>query len=365
MAAPYQVKFCYELNKYFETEFWFYKHIESSRPNWWKISLGDKCKVLKNSFFLPLLNYNSFGILNAISKYDPDIVLLGGFFFPSHFLIKRWAKKNDKVIIIANERIEYENLSPIKRIFKKLYYTVIFKFFQDIDAFFALGSDVTAQHINVFGYKSLKYISYDVRYAQDIDTNLVLTKELDQECTRILFPNRLIKKYNPLFVLAVFKELCRKHDNLVMHMNAEGDLRDGCEKILVEYNLEEKVFFIDSIKDWNDLPALYSNSDVSIFACTDSNGPNTLIESMAAGMGVVMCNTILNTHEYAIDSLNCFKVEYEIDAFVNAIEKYISKPDLIVQHGLISKKLVYQRSIEGTAIFYKEILEKIYNERTN
>ena len=86
---------------------------------------------------------------------------------------------------------------------------------------------------------------------------------------------------------------------------------------------------------------------------------------MAAGMGIVMCNTILNTNEYAIDALNCFKVEYEIDAFVSAIEKYISKPDLIVQHGLKSKKLVYQRSIEGTALFYKDILEKIYYEHIN
>ena len=50
MASPYQVKYCYALQKYFNCEFWFYEYPAKSRPNWWGIELGDKCKILSKVF---------------------------------------------------------------------------------------------------------------------------------------------------------------------------------------------------------------------------------------------------------------------------------------------------------------------------
>lgn len=362
MAAPYQIKFCNELNKYFEIEFWFYKYIEKTRPDWWKIPLGEKCKIIENSFYIPIFNYNSFGLVKKIANYRPDVIILGGFFFPSHYNVKKWAKKNNKLIIISNEKIEYDSLNLVSKIIKKIYYTLLFTFFKDIDYFLALGSEVADQHATKFNFKKLKEITKNVRYAQDIDVNIKRHKTLHASKIRLIFPNRLINKYNPIFIIEVFNCLCKKHDNLLLNLNAFGDLRDECEKKIIEYEIRDKVKFLDDINNWNDLPDVYIDSDIALFACTDSNGPNSLIESMAAGLGVVMCDTISNTDEYAIDNINCFKVELDLNSFITAIERYITNPALVLGHGTQSKKLVFNRSIEGTALLYKEILENLYNE---
>jgi len=79
MASPYQVKLCYSLQKYFDTEFWFYVRREANRPKWWEIPLGDKCKILKLSGLAPKIGYFSFGIFYDLLRFKPDIIWLGGF----------------------------------------------------------------------------------------------------------------------------------------------------------------------------------------------------------------------------------------------------------------------------------------------
>jgi hypothetical protein len=71
MASPYQVKFCYALEEYFETEFWFYVHIDETRPDWWKIPLGDKCKIMNYSGKIPFLGYFSIGLFIELIRSKP------------------------------------------------------------------------------------------------------------------------------------------------------------------------------------------------------------------------------------------------------------------------------------------------------
>lgn len=77
IASPYQVKFCYALQQYFDAEFWFYEYVGSERPQWWKIPLGDKCKIMKLSGKFPKVGYYSFGVFIDLIRFNPDIILLG------------------------------------------------------------------------------------------------------------------------------------------------------------------------------------------------------------------------------------------------------------------------------------------------
>ena len=79
MAAPYQVKFCYALQEYFDAEFWFHVYLEPHRPDWWKTELGDKCKILNNVVFKRSRRYLSLDIIKELNRFDPDLVVLGGF----------------------------------------------------------------------------------------------------------------------------------------------------------------------------------------------------------------------------------------------------------------------------------------------
>ena len=114
MAAPYQVKFCYALQEYFDAEFWFYVQRENDRPVWWEIPLGEKCKVLSDGRLfkkyrnLPNLGYYSFSLIKEIIKYKPDIVLLGGFMI-WHFLIMLIAKLMGSKVAIMSESVRQVN----------------------------------------------------------------------------------------------------------------------------------------------------------------------------------------------------------------------------------------------------------------
>lgn len=85
MASPYQVKFCYALQSYFDTEFWFYVKRETNRPLWWEVDLGDKCIILSDAIkFIKIKNVPDFGYMSIKMIYrliqtKPDIVVFGGF----------------------------------------------------------------------------------------------------------------------------------------------------------------------------------------------------------------------------------------------------------------------------------------------
>lgn len=356
MAAPYQVKLCQELQTFYNAEFWFYVHLESNRPNWWAIPLGDKCKVLDGSFFLPGLNYNNLKIKKYLNAFDPDIILLGGFFFPTHYWIKNWCHKRNKVVVVLSERITFFNLTKIERGIKLLIKKFLLSFFKDIDLLFALGEYAKEQYVSVFGFCPGKVVV--TQYPQDIDENLDHPLRETNTLNTFLFPNKLTLKYNPIFALTVFNSIHSQFPYFTLRMNAVGDLRSECEKYIKANQLDESVLFLDEINAWNELPLIYKNADIALFTAVDSNGPNTLIECMASGTGIIMSKYIHNTQEYAINEKSCFICDLQENEFSEAAIKYIKTEGLITEHGRLGKRLVAGRSVKETAIIYHQILEE-------
>jgi glycosyltransferase involved in cell wall biosynthesis len=187
--------------------------------------------------------------------------------------------------------------------------------------------------------------------------NLSHTLRKTSEIKTIIFPNRLDKSYNPIFALQVFKAVNKLYPGLILIMNTTGELKEQCISFIHNNNLTSSVEFLDKIMAWDELPEIYRKADIALFTATDSNGPNTLIECMASGTGVVMSKYIHNTGAYAIDKENCFICDLDIQSYVNAIVQYIEIDGLIAKNGIQSKKLVANRSIQATAKLYFEIIE--------
>src|SRR5690606_30819471 len=76
IPAPYQVKFCDELNKFFDCEFWFYENIPERRPKFWRIPLNEKCKIIPNVFFKNKGRHFTFSHISMLNKFKPDYVIL-------------------------------------------------------------------------------------------------------------------------------------------------------------------------------------------------------------------------------------------------------------------------------------------------
>lgn len=362
MAAPYQVKFCEALQQYYQAKFWFYVHLEKDRPEFWKIPLGDHCEILESSKNIRFFGYFNFRVFKKLNAFNPDIIIMGGFFIPMHLLVLLWAKLNQKKVIFYSETLELNRFSihPFLFQLKRRLRQFTLLFFKPMDRLFAMGPNVVNQFIELYKYPASKVRL--TRYPQDIDMHLKHEKRNKQanDALLILFPGRLEDAYNPLFAIEVFAELHKNHSHLKMKMNAHGSMRKQCEAFIIEKGLQHQIQFIDGISNWNDLHLIYKDADILFIPAKNSNGPNTLIEGMASGMGVVISDQIFNVSEYLVHETNGYILPLTIHSMKAGIEQYIHNPALIDIHGAISKENVQQRSASGTAKLYHQLITEIY-----
>jgi len=362
MAAPYQVKFCYALQKHYDAEFWFYVRRESDRPKWWEIPLGDKCKVMKWSGVFPRIGYYSFGVFFELLRFRPHIIMLGGF-MKWHWIILKIAKLFNKKVIIMTEPIRYvssdsdtsqvlmskenapKSLEKIKSAFKAA------------DLFVGMGSVAKEQLRKEFEFNEEKVTS--IQYPQDIEAyfNHPLRQEKQKQDYTILFANRLIDRYQPIFALEVFKRLKEKYPNIKLLMNNDGPLKGQCLSY-IGYNELKDVEFLQEIDSWNNMHEVYKKADILILPATYSNGNMSIIEAAASGMGIVISNQINHVDKFARNGENCYICDLNIESFVDAIENYIEKPSIFAEYGCEVRKLVEGLKNENVAMKYVEMFER-------
>lgn len=362
MAAPYQVKFCYDLQEYFDAEFWFYEHTDETRPDWWKIPLGEKCKVMKASGKFPKVGYFSFGLFIDMLRFKPDIVVLGGF-MKWHILVLYFAKILGAKVAVMSEPLRYvsnddqdsTHLITKENSTRKI--NLIKKLFKKVDLYIGMGEVAKNQFLEEFGFPEDKVTS--LSYPQDIEeyyNHPLRVKKLEDPIT-LLFANRLVERYQPLMALELLRRLSLKYPNIKMLMNASGSQKEKCVKFIEKNNLTN-IEFLDKIDSWNDMHLIYKRSDILILPCVYSNGNGTIIEARASGMGIVISNQINNIERHSKNGKNCFICNLDINEFEKAVSKYINNLDLIVEHGKLSRELVKYRRNDYTAKKYFKVFQE-------
>jgi glycosyltransferase involved in cell wall biosynthesis len=364
MASPYQVKFCYALQEYFDTEFWFYVRREKDRPKWWEIPLGDKCKILKYSGRIPKIGYFSFGLFAELMRFKPDIVYLGGF-MKWHWLVLKLVKlfsKKTKVIIGGEPMRFVKNDSSAETTLRnrensRFAFKVLRRLFNNADLYIGRGTTAAKQFIEEIGFPKEKV---DVlQYPQDIEEYFKhpLREKKNGDKFQILFASRLIDRYQPLFALEVFERVQSEYPNVEMVMNNDGPLKDECVEYIEKKGLKN-LRFLDSIDSWNNMHLIYKDSDILILPATYSNGNLTIIEARASAMGIVISNKINHIEKHSINGKNCFICNLNVEEFSNAVLSYIMNPESLVLHGLLSREKVEAMRNKNIAEMYYEVFKK-------
>lgn len=364
MAAPYQVKFCYALQEYFDTEFWFYEHLDDTRPEWWKIPLGDKCKIMKASGKLPKLGYFSLGLFINMLRFKPDIVILGGF-MKWHVLVLHFAKllgakvgvMSEPLRFVSNDDHGTAELITKKNSPRKI--KLIKNLFNRIDLYIGMGEVAEKQFTDEFEFPSEKVTI--LPYPKDIEeyySHPLREKEKGDSIT-LLFANRLVERYQPLIALEVFKRLSLKYTNIKMLMNADGSQKNECVDFIERNNLRN-VKFLDEIDSWNNMHLIYKKCDILILPANYSNGNISITEARASGMGMVLSNRINSIEKNNINNENCFITNPEVKDFLDAVSKYIENPGLLKIHGILSRQIVKESRNDCTAQKYYEIFKEYH-----
>lgn len=356
MVTPHQVRYCNALQNHIDAEFWFYESAAETRGSWWDVDLGKKCFVLDTIIGTGTgrlsAKYVARGIVDRLNKFNPDVVMLGGFSVPSNYVAYRWALKRGKKTIVFTERSR-DSSGNLRR--RGVVWSLIRYLYRKLDVVMVSADDIRDQFKNEFRFGDKVVVG---RYPSDLDSYFEHKPRVAKSGYTYIFPNRLIDIYNPLGAIEIFALIYKRYPSSKLLMNAVGPLRDECELFVRSMQMAESVEFLDDIASWDTLGSIYERSDIMIFPAKFSNGNYTILEAMASGMGIVISDRILGVGNYISDNVNGFRCAPDAESFLERVQKYIDDPRLFQEHAEENRRMVYPLSIGGTAddfsVFLKE-----------
>lgn len=346
LPAPHQVRYCYALQKYYETYFLFYERL-GDKPDYWKIDLGERCIVLPTRIKLHG-RYLTFSHLSYLRKINPDIIMLGGFTIPGNWIAYLWGRIHNKKTVIFSERFRTKKGVLRKRGVRTRLFKILYP---KIDLLLASARDTIPQFKDEFKWN---YNIHFLPYSSDIDRYFSHPYRTEKSGYTYIFANRLTAIYNPILALKIFVKIHSLFPDSKLKLCSNGELKDECFDFINSNGLENCISFLDEIKQWDDLGEIYKGCDILVLPAIFSNGNFTIIEAQASGMGIVISNKVLGTN----DIRGGFLCNPDIDSFIESILHYINNPELFIIHAKMNREDVYQYGATAVAQRTKELFEK-------
>lgn len=352
-ASPHMVKFIPYLRKYYDAEFWFYEMpLLGRRQDWWRMDLGEHGHVVTIDFQWKNKLHFSRQLWRETKKFNPDIVLLGGFAEISNYLIYRWAKKNGKRAVVfteASRDLKTRRLKPYN-----LFWRIVHFLYRDVDMIMTTQNLAIAQFRDVFHFGAKVIPGW---YPSDIDRYFFHPMRGKKDSYILIFPNRLTDNYNPLAAVEIFEKVLRRYPRTKLRFNAAGDLRAQVEDRVNELGISHSVEFLDHIRCWDELGDVYASSDIMILPAKFSTGNYTITECMVSGMACLVSTNVKSLVTDRIAEKSSGQVlSLDLDLWAEKICWYIEHPDEFARIAVINRNLRSSATMENTAKFYYEKL---------
>jgi glycosyltransferase involved in cell wall biosynthesis len=129
---------------------------------------------------------------------------------------------------------------------------------------------------------------------------------------------RFTKQKNHKFLIEVFAGFVKRRPDSILLLCGDGVLRKDIEKLVNEFNLQEKVKFL-GVR--NDINQLLQAIDIFLFPSLHEGLPVTLIEAQAAGVPCFISDKITSEVDLGLDLMKFLKLT-SIDLWVTELEKF-------------------------------------------
>lgn len=315
----------------FEVMSYFYKKTNSERN--WDIEPDNKIVILENELIskhFKSIQYMKI-LINHLEEYKPSHLLIGGFSNIVNYLIYKWAKINNIKIIFFTELSRKNGVVRKKSLFTKL----INHLYKNIDICITHSQESYDQFSNTFGFNKKVRLG---AYPCDLSEYRNLPIRDIGKNAKIIFPNRLIDIYNPLFFIEIVKVVSQKYPSVKFYMNSDGDLRQNIKDQIEKIGVSDKIIFLPKVKKVEDLIKIYSEMDIMVLPAKFSNGNFTIKECMAAGIKLVISRNINGSGKFIFNKKNGFNLPLKVDEFVAAIETYLENNNTI-KHAVINRRI--------------------------
>lgn len=162
------------------------------------------------------------------------------------------------------------------------------------------------------------------------------------------------------FFLASSARILEKFQDCAFLLVGDGPLRKKNETLASELGIKGKVHFLGRR---NDVPSIISNLDISVLSSTSEGLSNVILESMAAGVPVVVTD-VGGSGEVIENGVTGYLVPpADPEALADAITKLIENPGKAKAMGAAGKKVVHEKfSIEAMVKEYEDLYKQLLEE---
>ena len=310
----------------------------------------------------------NFGIVTELIKNKYDAVIIYGYSSFSKKLAYLGAKLSGTPIIFR-EAITESTGGKIKRVWKKIFYTLLFK----IPDVFLYSCTENKEFYQKFGVPEKKLIrhpcSVDNKFYGELSRKIKkknIRKKLGIpiDANVFLSVGTIDKRKFSFATLKAFEPLAQKNNYLIF-------LGEGPEKEKLQKCIEDKkisnVMFFKFKSNHEKVAEFYSVADVYVIASTGDPEPKALNEAMNFPVAVIASTGVGTASDLIKNGKNGFIFEKgDYKQLRKCMEKIISDKKKLKRMGFESMKIISEWTPEEDAEATVKALDYIYeNEKTN
>lgn len=232
----------------------------------------------------------SFPLLRCIKRLDTDIVHIHGYhqYNVIPILLTLFMKKIPVVIENLGKGADYSRLRT------KMYYKALKLFLKRVDMILSVDT-IEIENLKMAGIQESK-----IRYIPNgVDTSVFFPEskeearkklKLSQEKRYIFFVGRMSKVKGIEYLIKSINLLKKKYPDLTLLLVGGGGFEDEIyrlKKLSEELNVNDRVKFVGSVPNTEELRTYYNAADICVFPSLSEGFSSTVTEALACKKSVV------------------------------------------------------------------------------
>lgn len=174
----------------------------------------------------------------------------------------------------------------------------------------------------------------------------------------LLFIGRLGLEKSVDFLIKAFGVIAKENKNSVLAIVGEGPEKNNLQNLAKELGVGEKVkFFVEKV-DFDDMPFVYKDAYLLMFASSTETQGMVVLEALASGVPVIAVNDPV--YEGVLkDKMNSLLVSNDIEQFANECLFLLDNPPYRDEISVGALKSVEKFSIHKTTLSLLNLYERL------
>jgi len=176
---------------------------------------------------------------------------------------------------------------------------------------------------------------------------------LDDKDILVVSVGRLDKNKNNITILKAIS--LTKNTNIHLIICGEGDEKDRLLKLSKDLEISDRIHLL-GIR--NDIPQIFSHSDIFVLASFREGLSRSIMEAMAAGLPCIVSDIRGNRDLIDVGKGGMLFSPHDANQLANCIDELATNPERMATMGMYNNRKVERFSLEASQNAHKTIFEK-------